>query len=314
MARRRAIAVAVRSRVPTGLIVRVLVVAAILVVVAAVVLSAAGGFLTYRIVTETNTTENLTPDSFLLSNYESMSFTDKRNEEHVGWLLRGLKGAPVIILSHGYDSNRSEMLSLATILQENHFNVYLFNYRGAKPRSLTSDMGGRESAILEDAVENLLKLPGVNTSRVGLYGKDVGGFASMRVAEQSPAIKAIVVDNIYDKPMDMFNTEINQGLGSTTLFRVVMDAEFRVLNVGSKTPPLSDNFSKIDSIPKYFISGRDVLSLATATEGFYDRAAQPKQLLVMDHTQFALMNGTEKKEYENQILTFFLQNLRLRAD
>jgi esterase/lipase len=314
MARRRAIAAALPSRVPTGLILRVLVVAAILVVVAAVVLSAAGGFLTYRIVTETNTTENLTPDSFLLSNYESMSFTDKRNEEHVGWLLRGLKGAPVIILSHGYDSNRSEMLSLATILQENHFNVYLFNYRGARPKSLTSDMGGRESAILEDAVENLLKLPGVSTSRVGLYGKDIGGFASMRVAEQSPAIKAIVVDNIYDKPMDMFNTEISQALGSTTLFRVVMDAEFRVLNVGSKTPPLSDKLSKIDSIPKYFISGRDVPFLATATEGFYDRVAQPKQLLVMDHTQFALMNGTEKKEYENQILTFFLQNLHLRAD
>lgn len=314
MARRRAIAVAVPSRVPTGLIVRLLLVVVILVVVAAVVLSAAGGFLTYRIVTESNTTENLAPDSFLLSNYESLNFTDKRGEEHAGWLLRGLKGGPVVILSHGYDSNRSEMLSLATVLQERHFNVYLFNFRGVKPGSLSSDMGGRETAILEDAMESVLKLPGINTSRVGLYGKNIGGFASLQVAEQNPTIRAVVVDNVYDRPIEMFNSEIDQTLGSTTIFRVVMDAEFRLLNSGSKAPPLSNNLSKLDSIPKYFISGRDTPPLAAITEGFYNRAGQPKQLLMMDHTQFALMNGTEKKEYEDQIGTFFQQHLPLRAD
>lgn len=288
--------------------------AVILAAVAVVVLVAAGGFLTYRIVSHANTTESLTPESFLLGNYESLSFTDRRGEEHAGWLLRGLKGAPVIVLSHGYDSNRSEMLSLATVLQENHFNVYFFNYRGTNPKSLTTDMGVRETTILSDAVENLLKLPGVNTGRVGLYGKDIGGYASLKVAAQNPVVKAFVVDNVYDLPIDMFNTEIAQGLGSTTLFRVVMDVEFRILNFGAKPAPSSASLSKLEAVPKYFISGRDVPLLATATEAFYDRAAQPKQLLLMDHTQPGLMNGTEKKEYENQILMFFLQNLPLRAD
>lgn len=314
MARRRAVAVAAPSRVPAGLILRLLLVVATLVVVAGVVLSAAGAFFSYRIVTATNTTETLTPESFLLSNYQDLSFTDKRNEVHAGWLLRGLKGAPVIILSHGYESNRSEMLSLATVLQENHFNVYLFNYRSDKPKSITSNLGVAESEVLESAVEMILKQPGVSTSRVGLYGKNVGGFASLRVAEQNSIIKAIVVDNVYDLPVDMFNSKIEELLGSTRLFRVVMDAEFRLLGAGSGVPPLSANLSKVDSIPKYFIAGRDVPQLATATEGFYDRAAQPKQMLLMNHTLFALMNGTEKKEYENQILSFFLQYLPLRAE
>lgn len=288
--------------------------AVILAAVAAVVLVAAGGFLTYRIVTQVNTTENVTPESFLLSNFESLSFTDQRGVDHEGWLLRGLKGAPVVVLSHGYDSNRSEMLSVATVLQENHFNVYVFNYRGTKPKSLTTDMGGRETAILADAVNNLLKLPGVNTNRIGLYGKNVGGYAVMQVAAQNPVVKAIAVDNVYDQPIDMFNTEIDQVLGSTKLFRVIMDAQFRLLNFGSKPAPVSEILPKLDSIPKYFISGRDTPLLSKATEGFYERAAQPKQLLLMDHTQPGLMNGTEKKEYENQILFFFLQNLPLRAD
>ncbi len=314
MARRRAVAVAAPSRVPKGLILRLLLVVVTIAAVAGVVLSAAGAFFSYRIVTASNTTETLTPDSFLLGNYEALSFADKKGEEHAGWLLRGLKGAPVVILSHGYESNRSEMLSLATVLQENHFNVYLFNYRGEKPKSIISNLGVGETAILEDAVEKILKQPGVNATRIGLYGKNVGGFASLRVAEQNPAIKAIVVDNVYDRPVDLFNSKIDEVLGSTRVFRVIMDAEFRLLGGGSSASPLSADLSKLDSIPKYFISGRDVPPLATATEGFYNRAAQPKQLLMMNHTQFALMNGTEKKEYENQILAFFLQYLPLRAD
>jgi pimeloyl-ACP methyl ester carboxylesterase len=288
--------------------------AVILAAVAGVVLVAASGFLTYRIVTQANTTENLTPESFLLSNYESLNFTDKGGEEHEGWLLRGLKGAPVVVLSHGYDSNRSEMLSVGTVLQENHFNVYLFNFRGTKPKTLTTDMGRRETAILADAVENVLKLPGVNANRIGLYGKNVGAYASMQVAAQIPTVKAVAVDNVYDQPIDMFNTEIDQVLGATTTFRVVMDWEFRLLNFGSKPTPTSEILPKLASVPKYFISGRDTPLLASATEAFYEHAAQPKQLLLMDHTQPGLMNGTEKKEYENQILFFFLQNLPLRAD
>ena len=136
----------------------------------------------------------------------------------------------------------------------------------------------------------------------------------MRVAEQNPAIQAIVVDNVYDKPIDMFNSEIHQTIGTTAIFRVVMDAEFRLVNIGSKSTALSADFSKLDPVPKYFISGRDVPSLATSTEAFYDRASQPKRLLVIDHTQYALMNGTEKREYEDQIRAFFQQHLPLRDD
>jgi pimeloyl-ACP methyl ester carboxylesterase len=314
MARRRAVARPGPSRVPTGLILRLLLIVVILAAVVAVVLSAAGGFFAYRIVADYNDVENVNPDSFLLSNYESLNFTDPTGVEHAGWLLRGLKGAPVIILCHGYDSNRSELLSLGTVLQENHFNVYLFNFRGVKPKSLSSDFGAGEVAILQAAVDKVTKHSGINTSRLGLFGKTTGGYASLVVAERNPMVKAIVVDNAYEQPIQMFNAQIDQVLGSTSFFRVIMDAEFRLLNMGSKTPQLGENFSKLDPTHKFFISGRDVPALAAVTEGFYDRAAQPKRLIVMDHTQLGSMSGTEKKEYENQILAFFLQNLPLRAD
>lgn len=302
------------SRRGAGLVVRLLLIVVILAAVAGVVLSAAGGFFTYRIVTEYNDTENVTPESFLLSNYESLSFTDSAGEEYDGWLLRGLRGAPAVILCHGYDSNRSELLSLGTVLQENHFNVYIFNFRGAKPKTLSSDFGARPVAVLQAAMDKVLAQSGINTSRLGLFGKDSGGYAALAVAEQNPKVRALAMDNVYEQPMQMFNAQVDQVLGSTPVFRVVMDAEFRLLSSASKNPQVGANLSKVDSIPKFFISGLDTPSLAAITGHTYDRVAQPKRMLLMDHTQFGTMSSTEKKEYENQILAFFQQNLSLRPD
>ncbi len=314
MARRRAHAIAAPSRLSAGIIGRLVIIVAILVLVCAIVLAAAGGFFTYRIITEYNSTENVNPSSFLLSNYESLNFTDAGGQEHDGWFLHGLKGAPVIILSHGYDSNRSEQLSLATVLQESHFNVYIFNYHGVKPNHRVTDLGVRQVQVLEAAIAKVMTVPEVNPRRVGLFGKSTGGYASLVVAERNPLVKAVVVDNAYEKPIQMFNSQIDQILGSTTLFRVVMDAEFRLLNIATQEPQLSQNLSKLDSVHKFFISGRDVAPLAAITEDFYNRVGQPKRLLVMDHTQIAFVTGTEKKEYENQILTFFSEQLTLHAD
>jgi pimeloyl-ACP methyl ester carboxylesterase len=264
------VARAAPSRGLAGLALRLLLIVVILVAVAGVVLSAAGGFFTYRIVTDYNPTENLTPDSFLLSNYESLSFTDPAGVEHAGWLLRGLKGAPVVVLCHGYNSNRSELLSLGTVLQENHFNVYLFNFRGTNPKSLSSDFGAHPVSVLQSAIDKVVKEPGINTSRLGLFGKNTGGYAALAVAEKSPDVKAVAVDNAYEQPIEMFNSQVDQVLGSTPLFRVVMDAEFRLLNSASKAPDVGANFSRLDAIPKFFISGRDASSLAAITEKFCD--------------------------------------------
>ena len=44
------------------------------------------------------------------------------------------------------------------------------------------------------------------------------------------------------------------------------------------------------------------------------RTLRPKRLLIQEHSQTAQASGAEKKEYENQVLSFFLQSLPLRAD
>lgn len=302
------------SRFPTRTIVKAASVIFILVLVCAAVLVGAGGFFTYRILSEYNDVENVTPSNFLLNNYENQNFLDAEGVEHAGWLLRGLRGAPVILLCHGYGSNRSELLSLATVLQENHFNVYLFNFYGEKGGQHWSDFGTRNIQILKAAMRAVTQQPGVNTVRMGLFGRTTGGYAALAVAEQTPAVRAVVADTVYEQPEQMFDSQIEQLFGSTPTFRMVMNAEFHLFLLESKAADVPGNLSKLKDVPKFFLSGRDIPSLAALTEKLYNLAPPPKRLLVMDRSLLAFSSGNEKKEYETQVLTFFLQNLPLHAD
>src|SRR5579859_768322 len=315
MAHRRDLAISAPSRFGIGLLRPILIGILIFGLVIVVVLGAAGGFFTLRIITEHNEIENVSPQNFLLNNYESLSFTDLSGGEHDGWLLRGLKGAPAIILCPGYDSNRSDQLSLGAVLQENHFNVYIFNFGGPMTKPTNSDLGVREAGDVQAAIAWVVKQPGINTHRVGLFGPTSGGYAALVAAEENPQVKAIAVDSIYEKPVQMFGAQLDQLLGGpSTFFRFLAEKEFNIVNLATKIPPVRENLSKLANVPKIFISGRDTPTLASITEDLYNAAPQPKTLREFEHSQSAQASGAERKEYENQILSFFLQNLPLRAD
>jgi hypothetical protein len=71
---------------------------------------------------------------------------------------------------------------------------------------------------------------------------------------------------------------------------------------------------KLADVPKLFVSGHDNPTLAAMTEQLYTEAPQPKQLLVMEHSGANLAAESEKREFQDQILTFYLKNLSLHAN
>jgi pimeloyl-ACP methyl ester carboxylesterase len=290
---------------------RILLLAAVLFVA----LAAVGGGLTYYVITRQDLQEAVTPQSYLLSSYIPLNFTDRTGGEHEGWLLLGLRRAPVIILSHGYDSNRSDMLSLGDVLRDNHFNVYVFNFHGPKAKERYSDLGPRQAADLNSAIEAVTRQPEVNPNRVGLYGTSLGGYAALVAAQSNPKVKALVVDTTYATPQQMFDLQVDRLLGgSGKLFRVLTEAEFHLSTLGKKPPPIFANSERLEGMPKLFILGRDTPALAEITEEIYNQAPQPKQLRVLEHSLAGLTAVGEKKEYEDQVLDFFLRSLSLRAN
>jgi len=285
------------------------------VLVILLALAGVGAVLTYYVTKSRDTQEAVTPQTYLLSSFISLSFTDHSGGEHDGWLLLGLRGAPAIIFCHGFDSNRADLLWLGSILRDNHYNVYLFNFHGPKAKESRSSLGPRQASDLMAAIDTVTKQPGVNPNRVGLYGTSVGGYAALVAAEMDPKVKALAVDTTYSTPERMFDSQIDSLLGgSGGFFRVLTEAEFHLASMGNDSYAMPENLYKLANMPKLFVSGGDIPALAAMTEALYDQAPQPKQMLVMDHSVSTLASEAEKKEYENQVLNFFLQKLSLRAD
>jgi pimeloyl-ACP methyl ester carboxylesterase len=201
------------------------------------------------------------------------------------------------------------------MLRENHYNVYIFNYAGSKGKERSSDFGERQAAILQDAIRAVTRQPDINSRRVGLFGVSVGGYASLVAAEQNPAVKALAVDSLYEDPIQMFDAQLDQFLGgSGPVFRYMAGKQFHMFVARGKPDPVRETLPRLEGLPKLFISGRDMSSLANLTEQMYKSAPQPKRLLVLEHSQPTLAYGAEKKEYESQVLNFFLESLSLRAD
>ncbi|HVB28638.1 MAG TPA: hypothetical protein VNG91_02385 [Terriglobia bacterium] len=280
-----------------------------------VVLIGAGAFLTYRITTAQDNVENVTPASYLLSSYQNVNFTDANGGEHQGWLLIGLRGAPAIILCPGYHSNRSALLSLGTVLQANHFNVYLFNFDSPRPGVYFSNLGVHEASVLRAAIAGVKKLRGVNPNHVGLYGDSLGGYAALVASERDPSVDALVVDSVYSWPTQMFDVQLDRLLGGAgPLFQLLSRTEFRLLTLRTTFPDVRSTLSRLAGKPKLFLASDDAPTLESATRKLYVDAPQPKRLLVLPHTQATLVSGPERKEYEDQVLNFFLRNLPLRTD
>jgi esterase/lipase len=315
MARRRAYAAPSPSKISVEAIVRWVLRILVLSFVIFLALVGVGAGLTYYVTTNVDSQESVTPQSYLLSSYIPLSFSDRSGGEHDGWLLLGLRGAPAIILCPGYDSNRSDLLSLGTVLRDNHFNVYIFNFHGPKAKERFSDLGPRQASDLIAAVDMVMRQPDVNPTRVGIYGTSVGGYAALAAAEANPKVRALAIDSTYATPEAMFDTQVEHLLGgSSGIFHLITDIEFHLVGMGGATYPVQSDLPKLSTVPKLFVSGRDNPELAAMTETLYNESPDPKQLLVMEHLGAGMTMEAEKREFENQTLIFFLKYLSLRSD
>jgi pimeloyl-ACP methyl ester carboxylesterase len=264
-------------------------------------------FLLYRILSPTRTQMELSATDFP-GRPEEFKFNIPSGAQRSGWFFPGVRGAPTIILCHGYGSARGELLTLATSLQDRQYNVFMFDFIGHGDNKGYSTMGYEEAGELKAALDSLAKRDDVDPTRFGVWGANVGAYAALAVAEQSPAIRAFVVESVYDQPSDFLKIQIDRsGLAGIPFLKGMTvraygwkEREYRYL------PPLSVRISRTGGVFKLFLEAPEEPRLAQDTRDLYLRAPDPKQDAVLTQGNYAGMQDDAKKTYENRILSFFL--------
>lgn len=259
--------------------------------------------------------ERFDPTVFL-GNSETVEFQTPDGDTHAGWFFPGHRGAPVVVLCHGYKSSRTEILTLATSLQQHRYNVYTFNFagHGENPVGYTT-LGPREARELEAALVMLAGRPDVDTERIGLWGYSMGAYAAVRIAPAFPEVKAVVLDSVPASPEALLRLELERlGTDAVPLVTPTALAEFRLISwffggIGHLGP----EFNRLVGVPKLFIVGNDAPGLAAMSQQLYAQAPGPKEMVVMPRTRMASMMARERRDYENVVVSFFFRNLPLVA-
>ena len=121
-----------------------------------------------------------------------------------GWFVPARSGSspfPAAILTHGWSTTSRDVLPLARPLSEAGFAVLLYDTRGHGASGEDGPITVRKFA--EDigaSFDYLQSRPDVDTARVGIVGRSIGGAAAILAAADDPRIGAVVSCSAFADP------------------------------------------------------------------------------------------------------------------
>lgn len=273
---------------------------------------AIAGFLVYRIVKPQRTSSEINLQSFP-GRPDAVQFTVSGGKRRDGLFFPGFRGAPTVVLCHGYGSSKGELLTLVAALQDHQYNVFVFDFAAHGANDGVTSFGYREADEVRAAIDTVAQRDDVDPASFGLWGYNLGAYSALREAEGDKRVRALVLDSAYDKPEQMVKVGVEQqGLGGFPLMARSAQFSFDWLNRQYRSElPLSNSkrMSTLEGVPKLFIQAADDAELGDITRQLYLKAPEPKDQAQIAHGNFANMGDEDKHAYENRVVTFFLLRL-----
>ena len=246
--------------------------------------------------------------------FQPISLYNQQDDIHlVGWYIPPKNGA-VIILLHGYGSNRLEMRSRAEVLVQHGYGVLLYDLRGhGESQGNVRAFGWEDVGDVHTALTFLSDREEVDADQIGILGFSVGGQIAIRAAAKFGQIKAILADDpgfvtVKDAPKP---TNMKERI----LYLVSwIDGKLVSLWTGTPVPPgVVDVLAEISPRPILFIdtgqgSGRLLV------RHYYELAHEPKELWEIPETYHGGQFDARPEAYEVKMITFFNRALLEKGD
>ncbi len=288
---------------------QILMAAAALLGFALLALFLLSGVVLYRVISPPTSGGELSPETLLgRPSVIPFSFPGGTAE---GWFFPGRSTAPTIILCHGYLSNREELLTLVTALQEHQYSVFVFDFSGHGRNKRFTTLGYRETKELLAAISAVATRNDVDRSRFGVWGTSLGAYAAASAAGSDIRIRAIALDSVYDDPIDMLDLQVERsGLNVLPFTPTLCRWTFRVMNFSwHNMPRLSERLAALPVVAKLFVSANDNRALGESTAKLFQKASGPRQQILVSKSNYSAMTSEDKHIYEDNIVQFFLKYL-----
>jgi hypothetical protein len=268
------------------------------------------GYLVYRMISPARSHSQIDLQNFP-GHPETLNFTVKGEGPRDGWFFPGLKSAPTIILCPAYESSRGELVTLASALQDQQYNVFIFDFSAHGTAGGRSSLGFQEVAELRAAMDAVANRGDVDANRFGLWGVNLGAYVALAEAVNDRRVRSVAVESPYTHPNEMIALQVSRsGLASFPLITRFSQWIFGWLNRQfQNVPPLNARIDKLSGVAQLYLEAPDDPLLAASTSELFRISPAPHELVVLQHGNYAGMLDDEKRNYENRIVSFFLVNL-----
>src|ERR1700681_3365722 len=196
-------------RAPMRWYIKVLTAVSALVFFAVLATLAIAGFLVYRIVKPQRTSAEINLLSFP-GRPDAVQFAVDGVSAREGLFFPGCRGAPTVVLCHGYGSSKGELLTLVSALQDHQYNVFVFDFAAHGGNAGITSFGYHEADEVRAAIDELAKRNDVDPERFGVWGYNLGAYAALREAESDRRVRALILDSVYDAPEQMVRIGVDR--------------------------------------------------------------------------------------------------------
>lgn len=233
--------------------------------------------------------------------YETISFTSDDGNTLHGWYIPSENETAVILL-HGHDATRTQMLTQAHMLAKNGFGVLLYDLRGhGESLSHNRSFGWEDVTDVEAAVAYLQQRKDVDPNKIGLFGFSLGGQIALRAAHLD-GIQAVAADgpgfaNARDLPSPTSFRERLRNLDSWLWFRI-----FEHQSGLTATTAVVDQIAALAPKPILLISAGDEMPIG---DHYYEHASNPKTLWKIPEASHGQGSWIRPQEYEDHLVIFF---------
>lgn len=249
-----------------------------------------------------------TPADFSLR-YQDVSVQTSDGNIINAWYIPSENGA-VVILQHGFKSDREELLEEAAMLANNGYGVLVSSIRAHDVNEGELIAFGLKEMPDIDAWVKFLQGEGIEN--IGMLGNSLGGSLAIQYAAENTIIRAVVAHSAFSSMRDTINTSVRYftdlpafPFASLIGFWAEQEIDGDIDDIDAKK--WVANISPRPILILHSIS--DIAISPNSGELLFAAASEPKELWQVDGVDHAAFDTQRPQEFENKVLEFFNQFL-----
>jgi len=256
---------------------------------------------------ETRNFPEETPDTYKLP-YEDIEITASDGLKLAGWFVPSQNGA-VIMMQHGYKSNRKELLNEAEMMYRHGYGVLLTTVRAhdhSEGEVIT--FGMNEVNDLEAWYQYLITRTDIDPNKIGMLGNSFGGMLAIQYTAQNENIKAVVADCAFSSLNDTVSTSVEYFTDLPAFPFAPLIVFWAERETGFKTEDIDTTkwIAQISPRPVFLMQGgADVVISADSGQRLYDAAGEPKELWFDPELGHVKFDTERAEEFERRVAEFF---------